>query len=178
MMVSAYAAYAHARRCPVLIHGCAICRTQYYYGIFLRLCACAVRCFALTGSMSDQEGTGTEIFPAYDNKRLDKDGEPTFSYYEGQYRDGQRYGKGVYISAEGDKYHGSLKLGLPDGYGTMVWASGDYISCNWKAGVPMSNEVKSVKFAKEAKEEKAKREEKTEFDDDREGGYGFEERAI
>ncbi len=126
-----------------------------------------------------QEGTGTEIFPPYDNERVDKDGELTFSYYEGQYRDGQRHGKGVYVSVTGDKYHGEFKHGLPDGYGTMVWASGDYIACIWKGGVPTSDDVKNVKFKKDGvKKEKAKKEEKTKFDDDKEGGYGFEERAI
>lgn len=111
------------------------------------------------------EGTGTEIFPPYNNKRTDEDGELTFSYYEGQFRDGQRYGKGLYTTAEGDRYHGEFKLGLPDGYGTMVWASGDYISCQWKGGVPQSDDVKSTEV-KEKKVERAEREQSSAINDD------------
>ena len=51
-----------------------------------------------------REGTGTEIFPSFDNEREDEAGEKTFPYFEGQFLDGMRHGKGIYHYAEGDYY--------------------------------------------------------------------------
>lgn len=72
-----------------------------------------------------REGTGTEIFPAYDNERTDEaTGEQTFPYYEGQFLDGQRHGKGVYHYANGDFYKGMFAHNLFHGLGVFSWEVG------------------------------------------------------
>jgi|NorSeaMetagenome_1021524.scaffolds.fasta_scaffold71210_2 hypothetical protein len=62
-------------------------------------------------------------------------GEKTFPYYEGQFLDGMRHGKGIYNYANGDYYSGMWKFNLPDGQGTYLWNGGDHLECKWMAGV-------------------------------------------
>mmetsp|Transcript_38386 Transcript_38386/g.59900 ORF Transcript_38386/g.59900 Transcript_38386/m.59900 type:complete len:177 (-) Transcript_38386:378-908(-) len=88
-----------------------------------------------------QDGIGTEIFPPYDNRDTDANGEVTFPYYEGGFRDGQRHGKGILIFPNGDKYQGEFKYGNFEGLGTLVWASGDYLQCRWRGGMTAAPEL-------------------------------------
>jgi hypothetical protein len=69
-----------------------------------------------------REGTGTEIFPPYDNEQIDEaTGEKTFPYYEGQFLDGQRHGKGIYHYANGDFYKGMFAYNVFHGLGVFSW---------------------------------------------------------
>ena len=45
--------------------------------------------------------------------------------YEGDYINGKREGKGIYIYNSGDKYEGEYKNDLKDGYGIYTYSNGD-----------------------------------------------------
>ena len=136
-----------------------------------------------------REGTGTEIFPVYDNVNVDENGEKKFPYYEGQFLDGMRHGKGRYFYADGNVYMGMFKYNLFDGLGTFLWENGDYLEGNWRNGVPLTKEIKHQVRKKTAssrhgtaasgersdedkpKKKKKKKSKKTKTSSP--GGYGF-----
>ena len=44
--------------------------------------------------------------------------------YDGQFDNGERHGKGVLISPEGDRYEGQFKYDLLNGEGIFTWVDG------------------------------------------------------
>ncbi len=50
---------------------------------------------------------------------------PTGDRYEGEYRNGIRTGKGLYLWPNGDRYEGELMEGVLEGEGMYSWVSGD-----------------------------------------------------
>mgnify|MGYP002861375211 CR=1 FL=1 len=55
--------------------------------------------------------------------------------YEGEFRNGLRFGAGSYVSAEGDKYIGSFRNDIPEGYGSVTYADGSRYEGEWAHGV-------------------------------------------
>jgi hypothetical protein len=62
-----------------------------------------------------------------------KDGKPG-SRYEGEYRDGNMNGHGVYTWARGDRYDGEYHDGKRDGHGAYMWANGDRYDGEYRDG--------------------------------------------
>jgi len=54
--------------------------------------------------------------------------------YEGQYRDDKRTGSGVYTWSNGDRYEGNFRDGVLHGRGVMSWASGGRYDGEWQEG--------------------------------------------
>ena len=54
--------------------------------------------------------------------------------YEGDYLNGKREGKGIYIYNSGDIYEGEYKNDLKDGYGIYKYNNGDVYEGNYKEG--------------------------------------------
>jgi hypothetical protein len=55
--------------------------------------------------------------------------------YVGQWKDGQRHGKGLYVSTrDGFRYNGEWLTDKPDGQGTLTLASGDRYDGWWRQG--------------------------------------------
>lgn len=48
-----------------------------------------------------------------------------YNYYEGEIRNGQPNGSGLFVFANGDRYEGQVSNGQPNGRGTFVFANGD-----------------------------------------------------
>ena len=55
--------------------------------------------------------------------------------YTGDYINGKREGKGIYIYNSGDKYEGEYKNDLKEGYGIYTYSNGDVYEGNHKAGL-------------------------------------------
>ena len=51
----------------------------------------------------------------------------------------------MYVFANGDKYVGEFRDGLYDGRGVLAQASGEYIECRWRGGLPLSDSVQSAR---------------------------------
>ncbi len=64
------------------------------------------------------QGHGTALW------RSVEDGEWKEIRYEGDYKDGKRHGRGVYVGANGDRYEGDWKDGKAHGRGVEMWADG------------------------------------------------------
>src|SRR6267378_3877460 len=62
-----------------------------------------------------------------------KDGKAQ-SRYEGEYRDGELNGRGVYTLANGNRYEGELKDNKPNGRGVFTFADGDRYEGSWTNG--------------------------------------------
>ena len=136
-----------------------------------------------------REGTGTEIFPAYDNTETDENEEVRFPYYEGQMLHGMRHGKGVYYYSNGDLYTGMWKFNLPDGQGTYLWVDGDYLESTWRAGLPLKKVFKTQKarpgtaaselseIEEELKKGKKKKKNKKTKEKEDDGDWGFQTNA-
>jgi hypothetical protein len=45
--------------------------------------------------------------------------------YEGEYRDGEKHGRGTFIWANGNRYEGEFRDDKFHGHGTSIWADGD-----------------------------------------------------
>ena len=54
--------------------------------------------------------------------------------YEGQYKDGDRHGRGYYVFEKGNRYFGEWSCDKIHGQGTKTWASGDTYTGSWKDG--------------------------------------------
>ena len=54
--------------------------------------------------------------------------------YEGDYLNGKREGKGIYIYNSGDVYEGEYKNDLKDGFGIYKYSNGDIYEGNYKEG--------------------------------------------
>ena len=54
--------------------------------------------------------------------------------YEGEYRDGKRNGRGIYTFADGDRYEGEFRDGTQNGGGIHTFANGKRISGYWADG--------------------------------------------
>eukprot|EP00960_Hanusia_phi_P069632 767137-Hanusia_phi.AAC.6 len=89
-----------------------------------------------------REGVGTEIFPPYDSRSKNEDGELSFPHYEGELLDGQRHGKGVYMFANGERYQGEFRYNLFDGSGVYFWTDGEYLDCRWRNGFPLGDNIR------------------------------------
>ena len=57
---------------------------------------------------------------------------PAGGKYEGDFKDGQRHGKGTYIYPSGSKYVGEYKDDKKHGQGTYTWADGRVWQGQWK----------------------------------------------
>ena len=55
--------------------------------------------------------------------------------YEGDYLNGKRDGKGIYLYQSGDKYEGEYKNDLKDGFGVYHYANGDVYEGFYKEGL-------------------------------------------
>lgn len=56
--------------------------------------------------------------------------------YEGQVTNGQPNGRGMFLFANNDRYEGSIRNGQPNGTGTFTFATGDRYVGNVRNGVP------------------------------------------
>ena len=54
--------------------------------------------------------------------------------YTGEMKDGKEHGRGIYVSAIGNRYEGDWKDGARHGRGVYVWASGNRYDGDWKDG--------------------------------------------
>ena len=57
-----------------------------------------------------------------------------YGVYKGEWRDGEKNGKGKFTWYDGDVYDGEWKCGIMHGKGTFKWTSGDVYVGEWKAG--------------------------------------------
>jgi hypothetical protein len=58
----------------------------------------------------------------------DDEGESEFDYYEGQWKDGEKSGKGKLVFKDGDKYVGNFQNDEMHGFGTLTFARDDEAS--------------------------------------------------
>ena len=56
--------------------------------------------------------------------------------YEGEWKKGQRHGRGVLVGADGDRYEGEWRNGRQEGNGTISLTSGRGYKGQWRAGKP------------------------------------------
>ncbi|MBF0172229.1 MAG: tetratricopeptide repeat protein [Magnetococcales bacterium] len=63
--------------------------------------------------------------------------------YQGQFKDGQRHGRGQYIHRDGSVYTGEYFMGQRQGQGTLVWSSGKRYSGSWNQGLQQGQGRKS-----------------------------------
>jgi len=56
------------------------------------------------------------------------------STYDGEWKEGQRYGNGTLTYEDGAKYEGEWKDGEMDGTGIFTWSNGDKYEGDWKNG--------------------------------------------
>ncbi len=61
--------------------------------------------------------------------------------YEGEWKDGIRYGQGTYYYSNGNRYEGEWKDGKRDGHGTYYFADGDHFKGEWVDGERTKVEV-------------------------------------
>ena len=54
------------------------------------------------------------------------------SKYVGEFKDGEKHGRGIYTSAKGSKYTGEWKNGMLNGFGTFEFWFGDTYIGEWK----------------------------------------------
>ena len=54
--------------------------------------------------------------------------------FEGEFRDGNFNGQGVFRSADGDRYEGEVRAGKPHGLGTYTSPSGQTYTGRWTNG--------------------------------------------
>ena len=59
-------------------------------------------------------------------------------FYSGDWKDGKEHGKGTYISPDGKKYEGEWKDGKYDGQGTETYSSGWKWLGEWREGKPLN----------------------------------------
>jgi hypothetical protein len=73
------------------------------------------------------------------------DGQGTFTYgkgkykdhkYVGDWKDGKYHGQGTFTGSDGDEYVGEFKDGEFDGQGTGTFSDGTKYEGEWKGGVP------------------------------------------
>jgi len=72
-------------------------------------------------------------------KEGDRDGKGTLtlndgSFYEGEWKDNFMQGQGTKTWPNGQKYEGEWKEGEKDGQGTHTWSSGNVYEGEWKGG--------------------------------------------
>ena len=60
----------------------------------------------------------------------------TYKCISGEYRDGQKYGKGLLTYATGDRYEGTCLAGLPYGTGVYTYSGGGYYSGQYLTVAP------------------------------------------
>ncbi len=58
-----------------------------------------------------------------------------YGVYRGEWRDGDKNGKGEFSWFDGDRYDGEWLNGVMHGKGTFKWKSGDVYTGEWKHGV-------------------------------------------
>jgi len=56
------------------------------------------------------------------------------SVYEGDFKNGIRFGAGTYKSADGDEYIGSFRNDIPEGYGRASYIDGSRYEGEWRHG--------------------------------------------
>ena len=66
-------------------------------------------------------------------KKKPEDGDIP-NYYEGEYENGVKKGKGKRQNLDGSKYDGDYKDDKPHGLGIYTWADGDIYDGGWKFG--------------------------------------------
>jgi hypothetical protein len=54
--------------------------------------------------------------------------------YEGEYADDMRSGRGMYVLADGTRYEGEWRNDMPHGQGTLTKPDGTAFSGNWERG--------------------------------------------
>ena len=59
---------------------------------------------------------------------------PNMDYYEGEFIDGKKEGKGKLIYNNGTEYSGNFKNNKPDGYGQLTQENGEVYQGEWKEG--------------------------------------------
>lgn len=66
--------------------------------------------------------------------------------YEGDFKDGERTGKGVFYYSNGDRYEGSWLNGLPNGSGIRYFADGSAQGGRWESGklVEEHNQIRAA----------------------------------
>lgn len=72
------------------------------------------------------QGHGTALW------RSVEDGEWKEIRYEGDYKDGNMYGRGSLVRANGDRYEGDFVDDYFHGRGVLVWANGDRYEGDWR----------------------------------------------
>jgi hypothetical protein len=56
--------------------------------------------------------------------------------YDGEFESGERHGKGILISPEGDRYDGQFKYDLVHGEGIYIWGDGVRSEGEFREGKP------------------------------------------
>ena len=59
--------------------------------------------------------------------------------YEGDFKNDQREGKGIFYWNEGDRYEGEFKNDQIEGLGTMYFQNRIIKKCRWKNGRPFED---------------------------------------
>ncbi|OMJ71859.1 hypothetical protein SteCoe_29831 [Stentor coeruleus] len=73
------------------------------------------------------------------NSSLNKDTKSKKNFYQGEWRNNKKHGKGVYKWADGRVYSGNWKKDLYDGYGKMIWPDGSKYKGEWRKGKQHGN---------------------------------------
>ena len=82
------------------------------------------------------QGRGTQVW------RYLEDEEWKEHKYTGEMKDGKRHGRGVMVTASGNRYEGDWKEGKQHGRGVYVWANGDRYEGDFKDGKEHGRRVK------------------------------------